>query len=530
MSFTKAPDGELASDDLELSYVGPDDERMSRLGLFLILASVFIAAGCGIVYELLVGSISSYFLGNSVEQYSLTIGFFLFAMGLGSWVSRAVHGKLIRRLVALEIWLGLFGGLTVPALYLAYAYTDVYQYLMLVIILIIGTLIGLEIPLLTRILRRHGSLRTILSNVLSLDYVGALVAAVLFPFFCLPVLGAFHTSLVAGALNVLAGAAILLAVWAQLSARDREGLFLQGILVSGILLVFAIQADPLMERWEDSLYEGQVVFSTQTEYQQIVVTRWKDETRLFLNGRLQFSSVDEYRYHEALVHPAMALSRNRARVLVIGGGDGLAVREILRYSDVEEIELVDLDPAMTTLARRNLYFTDLNRNALSHPQVRVTNEDGFTFLQRAHEPYSVVIIDLPDPREEAISKLFSVEAYRLIRRHLAPGGVVLTQATSPYYARRAYWCIGESMEGAGFEVLSFHAYVPSFGEWGFHLASEEPIDPRDIEFMPGLRYLNKELFLSRLDFDADMARVEVEPNTLERPTLAGYYREDFARW
>ena len=530
MSFSKVPDGDLASNDLELDAVGSGEERMSSLGLFLILASIFVAAACGIVYELLVGSISSYFLGNSVEQYSLTIGFFLFAMGLGSWISRAVHERLIRRLVALELWLGLVGGLTVPALYLAYAYTSVYRYLMLVIILIIGTLIGLEIPLLTRILRRHGSLRTILSNVLSVDYIGALVAAVLFPFFCLPVLGALHTSLAAGALNVLAGSTILLAMWAELSVRDRGRLILQGVLVSGVLVVFAIQAQPLMDRWEDTLYEGQVVFSTQSEYQKIVVTRWKDETRLFLNEHLQFSSVDEYRYHEALVHPAMALSHNRARVLVIGGGDGLAVREILRYSEVEDIELVDLDPAMTTLARRNLYFTDLNRNALSHPRVRVTNEDGFTFLQREHEPYSVVIIDLPDPREEEISKLFSVEAYRLIRRHLAPGGVVVTQATSPYYTRLAYWCIGESMEEAGLDVMSFHAYVPSFGEWGFHLGSEQPIDPRDIEFVPGLRYLNKEIFLSKLDFDADMARVEVEPNTLERPILAGYYREDLARW
>jgi spermidine synthase len=141
-----------------------------------------------------------------------------------------------------------------------------------------------------------------------------------------------------------------------------------------------------------------------------------------------------------------------------------------------------------------------------------------------------VIIDLPDPREEEISKLFSVEAYRLIRRHLAPGGVVVAQATSPYYTRRAYWCIGASMEEAGLEVLSFHAYVPSFGEWGFHLGSEEPIDPGEVELLPGLRYLSKELFLSNLDFDADMARVEVEPNTLERPILAGYYREDLAQW
>ena len=158
----------------------------------------------------------------------------------------------------------------------------------------------------------------------------------------------------------------------------------------------------------------------------------------------------------------MAFSHNRARVLVIGGGDGLAVREILRYSEVEDIELVDLDPAMTTLARRNLYFTDLNRNALSHPRVRVTNEDGFTFLQKEHETLFCRDNRSADPREEEISKLFSVEAYRLIRRHLAPGGVVVTQATSPYYTRLAYWCIGESMEEAGLEVMSFHAYyLPS---------------------------------------------------------------------
>ena len=525
MSFSQVPGG-----DLELDDVGSREEKMSRVGLFLILASVFVAAACGIVYELLVGSVSSYFLGNSVEQYSLTIGFFLFAMGLGSWISRAVHRKLIRRLVALELWLGLFGGLTVPALYLAHAYTSVYKYLMLVIILIIGTLIGLEIPFLTRILRRHGSLRTILSNVLSVDYVGALAAAVLFPFFCLPVLGALHTSLVAGALTVLSGSAILMAAWAKLSVRDRGQLVAQGVLISMVLAGFAIEAQPLMERWEDSLYEGQVVFSTQTEYQKIVVTRWKSETQLYLNEHLQFSSVDEYRYHEALVHPAMALSHNRTRVLVIGGGDGLAVREILRYAEVEEIELVDLDPAMTTLAKRNLYFTDLNHNALSHSRVSVTNEDGFTFLQREHEPYSVIIIDLPDPREEEISKLFSVGAYRLIRRHLAPGGVVVAQATSPYYTRRAYWSIGETIKEAGLKVLSFHAYVPSFGEWGFHLGSDQPIDPSETEFLPGLRYLHKELFLSNLDFDADMSRVDVEPNTLARPRLAGYYREDLARW
>ncbi len=528
MKATKEPDSDFASNDADLDGEAGTG-NISRFGLFLLLASIFIAAACGIVYELLVASLSSYFLGNSVEQYSLTIGFFLFSMGLGALVSRAIHDRLIKRLVALEIWLGLCGGLTMPILYLAYTYTDVYRYFMLVVILIIGTLIGLEIPLLTRILGRYGSLRTILSNVLSMDYVGALVAAVLFPFFCLPVLGSFYTSLLTGAFNILAGGVILLAVQAQLPLKDRQRLFFQGILASSILVIFAVQAGPLMERWEDALYEGQVVFSEDSKYQKIVVTRWKNEIRLFLNGHLQFSSVDEYRYHEALVHPAMALSGNRKRVLVIGGGDGLTAREILKYLDVERIDLVDMDPMMTMLAKRNLYFTDLNKNALSYPQVHLTNEDAFTFLQREHEPYSVVIIDLPDPREEEISKLYSVEAYRLVRRHLAPGGVLVTQATSPYYARRAYWCIGKSMEEAGFRVLSFHAYVPSFGEWGFHLGSQKPPDVQNIKFTVALHFLSKELFLSMFHFDPDMARVEVDPNTLGRPRLAGYYREGFHR-
>lgn len=532
LSSKKEREGDFASNDADsdLGGVEAGTESISPLGLFLLLASIFVAAACGIVYELLVGSISSYFLGNSVEQYSLTIGFFLFAMGLGSWISRAIRSKLLKRLVALEIWLGLCGGLTVPILYLAYAYTDVYQYLMIVLILFIGTLIGLEIPLLTRILQRHGSLRTILSNVLSLDYVGALVAAVVFPFFCFPVLGSLYTSLLAGLLNVLVGGAILWAAWAQLSFKDRQSLLFQTILVSGILVMFVVQADPLIERWEDALYEGQVVFSEQSKYQKIVVTRWKNEIRLFLNEHLQFSSVDEYRYHEALVHPAMALSANHKRVLVVGGGDGLATREILKYSDLERIDVVDLDPVMTTLAKRNLYFTDLNKNSLSYPQVHVTNEDAFSFLQREHEPYSVVIIDLPDPREEALSKLYSVEAYKMVRRHLAPGGVLVTQATSPYYSRQAYWCIGKSMDEAGFQVLSYHAYVPSFGEWGFHLGSQKPLDVQNIEFTVPLHFLSKELFFSMFHFDPDMARGEVDPNSLGRPRLVRYYREDYRRW
>lgn len=521
--------------DLQEGEGGSGDDsvftgEVSRLVPFLMLVAVFIIAGCGIIYELLVGSISSYFLGNSVEQYSLTIGFFLFAMGVGSWFSRAIHQRLLKRFVELEIWLGLFGGLTVPALYIAYTYTDAYQYFMLLLILILGTLIGLEIPLLTRILRSYGSLRTILSNVLSMDYLGALVAAILFPFFCLPVLGPFHTSMFTGALNVVVGAALLAATWRQLKNRDQQSLVFQIGVVSTVLFVVGVRSEYLLEKWESAIYRGQIIFNEDTKYQKLVVTRWKDETRLFINEHLQFSSVDEYRYHEALVHPAMSLARNRQRVLIVGGGDGLAVREFLKYKDVEHIDLVDLDPVMTRLGKRNLYFTELNRNSLSYPRVHIHNEDAFIYLQREHEPYSVAVVDLPDPREEALSKLYTVEAYQLYRRHLSPGGILVTQSASPYYSRKAYWCIGKTMEDAGFKVVPYHAYVPSFGEWGFQMGAEKALDPEKIEFNVPLSFLSKELFADMLRFAPDMSKVEVESNALERPRLTRYYREGYEKW
>ena len=501
-----------------------------RFVVFLLLAAVFAIAVCGIIYELLIGSVSSYFLGNSVEQYSLTIGFFLFAMGLGSWLSRAVRSKLIARLVMIELWLGLFGGLTVPILYLAFTYTDAYQYVMLLLVVVLGALIGLEIPLLTRILQSQGPLRTTLSNILSMDYLGALLAALLFPFFCLPLLGAFHTSLLTGGVNLLVGAAIFWATRPQIADRDRQWLIVQTGLIALALAAFAFRGTALLEKWESALYQGRIVYNEETQYQKIVVTRWKGDVRLFLNEHLQFSSVDEYRYHESLVHPALTLARDRNRVLIVGGGDGLAAREVLKYAEVEHIDLVDLDPRMTKLAKRNLNFTELNENSLSYPKVKVTNEDAFIFLQREHVPWSVVIIDLPDPREEALSKLYSVEGYKMYKRHLSPGGVLVTQATSPFYARRAYWCIGESIKQAGFAVHSYHAYVPSFGEWGFHLAAGKPLDVSEADFGVPLRFLTKELFQSMFLFDPDMSRVDVEPNHLERPRLAEYYRNDYERW
>ena len=504
--------------------------EIPRFGLLMLLAAIFAAAACAIVYELLIGAVSSYFLGDSVEQFSLTIGFFLFAMGLGSWASRLVHGNLVERFVGLEIGLGLVGGLTVPCLYLAFAYTQQFRFVQIAIILIIGSLIGLELPLLTRILRGCGSLRTILSNVLSLDYFGSLVAALLFPYLLLPLLGAFHTSLAAGTINAAIGLLLLFAVRTLVRPAMALGLGIGGGLIIVTLGVLLLKGTALQEHWEASLYAETVVHSEQTRYQKVVLTQWHDEVRLYLDGHLQFSSVDEYRYHESLVQPAMALARSRERVLVIGGGDGLAVREVLKYPDVSEVDLVDIDPAVTNLARRDLRLTAINENALNFPKVRIFNEDAFTFLQRSHLPYGVIILDLPDPRFEALAKLYSVEGYRLCSRHLAVGGVVVTQATSPYYARRAYWTIASTLETAGFEVFPYHVYVPSFGEWGFHLAVRQRIDPTRISLPRRGRFFEAAMFAQMLQFPADMERLAVEPNRIDKPHIARHYREDWSAW
>ena len=512
----------------------PTAQVHGRWGPAVLLAAIFTAAACAIIYELLISSTSAYFLGDSVQQFSVTIGLFLASMGLGSWLSRAVDDEgLLERFIAFELWLAAVGGASGPVLYVAYLYTDHFRYAMVLLIVAVGALVGLELPLLTRMLQRFGDLRTVLSNVLFLDYLGSLVAALLFPYLLLPLLGSFNTSLVAGLLNVGVGLVLLGGFWSQLPPGRRQRLLGLGIVIVCGLGLTLIAAGPVRERLESALYADRIVYSERSKHQQIVLTQWQDDVRLYLDGHLQFASVDEYRYHESLVHPAMALAHTRQRVLVIGGGDGLTVSQVLRHGDVESVDLVDLDPAITDLARRDLRLTRLNDNALSRPKVHIFAEDGFAFLQRAHEAYGVIIFDLPDPRDEALCKLYSVEGYRLAARHLSPGGVVVTQASSPYFARTAFWSIAATMAESGLHVLPYHTLVPSFGEWGFvagYAGGEREV--AELTFaVDALRFMTTELFRHMQIFPADMSRpAEVVVNRLDRPVLARQYRQDWSRW
>jgi spermidine synthase len=499
-------------------------ERTEALAL---LASIFMVAACGIIYELLIATVSSYLLGSSVTQFSLSVGLFIGSMGIGSWLSQRVRRRLLTTFVVLEVVLGLIGGVSAVTLYAAYATGPLYWAALLGFLVVIGALVGIELPLLVRLLESYGQLRTIVAQALSFDYLGCLAGSLLFPLVLLPALGQTRTAFLIGLVNI-GVAAYTLHVFRHRLPRIAI-LTLCGV-TAGILALGFVNSLRITGLLERRLYDDEVIYARQTQYQRIVVTRWREDFRLFLDGNLQFSSVDEHRYHESLIHPAMGLAANRKDVLILGGGDGLGVREALRHPDVESVTLVDLDPEMTKLGRTFPMLKTQNRAALDNPRLRIVNVDAHHFLETTADRYGVIIADLPDPNGDALAKLYSVEFYRLARRHLARGGVFVTQATSPFFARDAFWCIARSMRKAGFAVTPTHTYVPSFGDWGFVLGAEQPLELKRARLPAGLRYLSPALLPLLGVFDGDTLETQVEVSTVDHPTILKYYLHESRRW
>ncbi|GAB4560537.1 MAG: polyamine aminopropyltransferase [Haliangiales bacterium] len=503
---------------------------LSARKLSVLVVATFVAGLCSILYELLIGTVSSYFLGDSVRQFSLTIGLFMAAMGVGSFLARRLDEQVLRRFVAVEIGLGLIGGVSVPALYAVFGYTTFYYPAMLIFIVIIGTLTGLEIPMLVLVSRRLFTLEVNLSNILSLDYLGALAATLLFPFVLLPGLGTFRSALVGGAINLVVALLVLYTFRAQFSvaARWRYGVVAKlGLVALAAGFVFAPQ---LLEPWHSAMYRDRVIFNQQTPYQQIALTRSRDDVRLYLNGGLQFSSVDEYVYHEALVHPALALAPHRASVLLLGAGDGLAVRDILAYEDVEQVTVVDLDPEMTRLGLEHPLLRRFNRDSLHDPRVRIINRDAFTFLDEHMGFYDLIIADLPDPTNVSLARLYSREFYTLVARRLARTGILVTQATSPFFAKDAFWCIHDTVAAAGFRVWPYHAYVPSFGDWGFVMAARVELAPAEAELTLPTRSLEGDALAEMFSFSREQLPSRECVSTLDSPAVLSAYLDGWKSW
>lgn len=493
----------------------------------LLFITVLVIATCGLIYELIVGTLASYLLGDSITQFSTVIGGYLFAMGIGSYLSRFVERGVAQRFVEIELGVALLGGLCAPFLFLTFTLTSLFHVVLYGTVLVIGTLVGLEIPLLLRILKDQVQFKDLVSQVLTFDYLGALAASVAFPLLLVPKLGLVRTSLLFGLLNALVG---LWSTWLLAPILGNPlRLRVKAVGLSLMLLVGLVMGDRLTTFYEDQLYAEDVVHASSSPYQRIIVTRGKRGFSLFLNGNLQFASIDEYRYHESLVHPAMVRAGRVEKVLILGGGDGLAAREVLRYPEVKSVTLVDLDPAITGLATNFKELAQLNSHALTDPKVRVINTDAMQFITEGAEHYDVVIVDFPDPNNFALGKLYTTGFYKLLRKRLAPDGVAVIQSTSPLFARRSFWCVNTTLKAAGFWSEPYHALVPSFGEWGYVLVAHEAA-PRRRPLPEGLRFLSEDTLEVLTQFPSDMGPLPAEVNRLNNQVLVHYYEEEWRRW
>ena len=494
----------------------------------ILFLNVLVIAACGLAYELLAGTVASYVIGDSVTQFSLIIGLYLSALGVGAWLSRFLDTDLARRFVEVELGVALIGGLSAPLLFLGFARLQWFQLFLFLVVFVIGVLVGLELPILMRILQKELEFKDLVSRVLSFDYLGSLFAAVLLPLFLVPRIGIVRTSILFGFLN---GCVALYGTWLLAPLiRDRlKGLRIRSALVLLLLAIAFLNANRLTSLAEEDLFADEIVYATSSPYQRIVITRGKSGFHLFLNGNLQFSSADEYRYHEALVHPALSSVGSLHRVLILGGGDGLALREVLKYRSVEQVTLVDLDPRMTALSRAFPPLAELNLHSFSDRRVTVINQDAMIWLGRNQQRYDAAIIDFPDPNNFALGKLYTTRFYHLLRANLTAGASVAVQCTSPLFARRSYWCIIRTMEAAGFSVRPYQTTVPSFGVWGFALARQHPFQvPSQVP--PNLRYLDSPTLASMFVFSPDMASVPVDINRLDNQSLVRYYEEEWKKW
>lgn len=493
---------------------------------YALLFTAFVISTCGLIYELIAGTVASYLLGDSVTQFSTIIGVYLFSMGVGSFLSKYIEKNVILTFVQVELLVGLVGGCSASILFFLFEYVENFRILLYLLVGIIGVLIGLEIPLLMRILKDRLEFKDLVSQIFTFDYVGALLASLVFPLVLVPYLGLVRSSFLFGLFNVL------VAIW-TLHLFRKELPWLNGLRVVAYTLVFGlvcgfVYSEELVKIAETANYQEHIIYSKSSPYQRIVITGGK-RVKLYLNGNLQFNSQDEYRYHEALVHPVMASFNSPKEILILGGGDGMAAREVLKYPSVESITLVDLDPALTDMFKDQELFARLNDNSLSNEKVHVINKDAFVWLRKCSKKFDVVIVDFPDPNNFSLGKLYSDTFYRALKKVVKPESLVVIQSTSPYFAKNSFWCVVNTLKSVGFRTKPYHAYVPSFGDWGYIVASIQPCEFKH-SYPKGLRYVSTETVEPMLSFSKDMLPTVKKINKLNNQTLVHLFESEWGAY
>lgn len=508
--------------------------------------ALFATGLSGIVAEYILSTLATYFLGDSVKQFTLIVSVMLFSMGLGSRLSQFFKKNLIELFIACELILSL---LVSFCSLLTYGIASVSEWIGIVIYtlsILIGLLIGFEIPLVTRINENYEELRFNISSVMEKDYYGSLVGGVFFAFIGLPFIGLTYTPFILGIINFSVGVLVLFTLSPLFTGNWQSKLKVISLAVLGVIVFGLVGAKPIVRYGEQKRYTDKIVYEEQSRYQKIVMTQYKKDYWLYLNSHLQFSTFDEWLYHEPLVHPVMQLATQSEKqyktegkidVLILGGGDGCAAREVLKYDNINSITLVDLDPSMTKLGKENPIIKKVNKNSLNNERVKVYNNDAFTFLADSMVFYDVMIVDFPDPKTIEVNRLYTLEFYQLCYQHLRPQGIFITQAGSPYYAAKAFDCIDKTMQAAGFETLPMHNQVLTMGEWGW-VVGNKTLKSEDLKKkMQSLqiknidtKWLNNDAMLQITSFGKQwkISKEEInelEVNTIHNPVLYRYYQD-----
>ena len=457
----------------------------------------------------------------------------LFSMGVGARITKMMDGDLLEKFIWIEIALSILASFVSLITYTTATYSLYTGVTIYGLCIIIGLLIGMEIPLVIRINDSFEKLKINVSSMMENDYYGSLLGGVFFAFVGLPFLGLTYTPFVLGFVNYAVAIVLLSVLWKDMEQSTKRRLSLANLAVFVLLITGIFNADAVIAHGEEMRYKDRVIYSKQTKYQKLVITQSNSDYWLFINGNQQLSTIDEIMYHEPLVHPLLKLCPNPKDILILGGGDGCAAREILKYENVQNITLVDLDPEMTKLALEHPVLSEINQHALEHEKVTTINQDGYSFLEKENLFYDIIIIDLPDPKTIELGRLYSYEFYKLCNKALKPNGLIVTQAGSPYFASRAFQCIEKTMSEAGFSTVPIHNQVITLGEWGWILGSKSLSQTQfknalvELEFKDiPTKWINHEAMTLMTSFGKNFTidpKDSIEINTIHNPLLFKYY-------
>ncbi len=481
-----------------------------------------ILAGCGLIYEYLLSHYAGRILGAVEHVIFAMIGVMIVAMGLGAFAAR-VFKSYFNAFVWLEVSIALIGVSSVLVLAMTTALANILPQILMetfllppdliprggmilwahkiaaimpyVVGFILGFLIGMEIPLIASIREtiygEHVAHNA--GSVYGADYIGAGIGAAIWVMFMLS-LPPTTAAVITASVNLLIG----LLFYGVYRKRIRLGVWVVSahLLVAGVVVTIAFNGIDWDNAMEDLLYKDKVIFSYNTEYQHVTITeRIMDPAKpkivsMFINGRSQFASNDEVIYHAMLVAPVMHASARHDNILIIGGGDGLALRDVLRWRP-QSVELIDIDAAIVQFFTTpriekgrvvNQALLDLNQHAFSDPRVQTHFGDAFLKVDELIQQqrlYDVIIVDLPDPSHPDLNKLYSARFYAKLKTLLTGDGAMVVQSTSPYHAKNTFLSIGKTVQYAGFmHVEQYHHNVPSFGEWGWTIATKNGVSAR----------------------------------------------------